>query len=369
MTVCDIDKCAGCMLCLEVCKKEAIHIEDSMRAYNAVIDEEKCINCNACHNKCPQNISTMSVEPIKWYQGWNRNKEIHENAPSGGVGMALALKFVEDGGYVCSCIFRNGEFVFDLTNKKEEVLNFSGSKYVKSNPIGVYKKCLDVLKNGSKVLFIGLPCQVAAIKSYAGNRYDDSLYTVDLICHGTPSPRLLERFLNQYNKSLKHIRDIKFRLKAKMQIVVDDKGIVCKGVSDKYTIGFLNGISYTENCYECKYAKRERISDITIGDSWGSTLKEDNPVGGISLMLIMTEKGKQLVENSNIDLYDVDVQNAIKNNGQLSAPSSKPTQIKTFWEGINDAKRFNRILFSCFSAQCIKQDVKYVLIKTGLIKK
>lgn len=38
---------------------------------------------------------------------------------------------------------------------------------------------------------------------------------------------------------------------------------------DKYTLAFLNSINYTENCYNCQYAKIERVSDLTIGDSWG----------------------------------------------------------------------------------------------------
>ena len=40
--------------------------------------------------------------------------------------------FVEDGGYVAACIFKQGEFVFEITNSVEELIDFAGSKYVKS---------------------------------------------------------------------------------------------------------------------------------------------------------------------------------------------------------------------------------------------
>ena len=56
------------------------------------------------------------------------------------------------------------------------------------------------------------------------------------------------------------------------------------------TAMFLNSTSYTENCYECKYAKTERISDLTLGDSWGSRLTEDEIHKGVSLALCQTEK-------------------------------------------------------------------------------
>ena len=74
--------------------------------------------------------------------------------------------FIEDGGYVASCLFKDGEFVFDITNDLNYARRFAGSKYVKSNPEGIYKKIAQKLKEGNKVMFIGLPCQVAALKNY-----------------------------------------------------------------------------------------------------------------------------------------------------------------------------------------------------------
>lgn len=366
MTVCDIDKCAGCMLCLEVCKKGAIHIEDSMESFNAVIDVDKCVNCNACHKQCPQNCTPEKNEPISWYQGWNRDDDCRKKAPSGGIGMALVKQFIDDNGYVCSCLFKNGDFYFDITNDYGEALKYGGSKYVKSNPIGIYSKVLELLKEGNKVLFIGLPCQIAAIKNYVGPNFQDELYTVDLICHGTPSPKILEIFLNQYSKSLKAIKDIQFRIKTKMQLVVDDKGILCKGVSDKYTIAFLDGLTYTENCYSCKYASRERISDITIGDSWGSKVDAEQIRRGVSLIIVQTEKGEKLVRNADIELLPVDVENAINNNEQLCRPMRVRSNRKAFFKLI-ERKSFNSIIFNQYKSNCLKQDIKYVLIKLGLV--
>ena len=54
-TVCQLNQCAGCMACVDICPKGAITIEDNLAAYNAVIDENKCIGCNACHKVCQSN--------------------------------------------------------------------------------------------------------------------------------------------------------------------------------------------------------------------------------------------------------------------------------------------------------------------------
>ena len=40
-------------------------------------------------------------------------------------------------------------------------------------------------------------------------------------------------------------------------------------------------IDYTENCYSCRYASQSRVSDISLGDSWGSELSEEEKKKGI----------------------------------------------------------------------------------------
>ena len=53
--VCEKNKCAGCMACVDICPKQAISVLDDMEHMNAVIDTNLCVNCNACHNVCQQN--------------------------------------------------------------------------------------------------------------------------------------------------------------------------------------------------------------------------------------------------------------------------------------------------------------------------
>lgn len=204
----------------------------------------------------------------------------------------------------------------------DELQGFSGSKYVKSNPQGIYKIIRKMLSDGKIVLFIGLPCQCAAVKKATSNIESGELYIVDLICHGTPSPKLLESFLTQYHCNLDNIETISFRDKGHFALQENQKNIAMPGTMDCYSIAFLNGLIYTENCYECYYADSKRVSDLTIGDSWGTNLPDSGK--GISLVLCNTKKGMELLEKSALCLTDVDIEKAIASNPQLQAPSVMP---------------------------------------------
>lgn len=366
-TVCEKNKCTGCMACVETCPKNAIKIQDKVSFYNAVI-ENKCIDCGLCNKVCPQNNTPELIKPKAWNQGWTNDDKIRFNSSSGGIATALSLCFIEKGGIVYSCCFENGKFVFSKATSKEDIKKFAGSKYVKSNPKGVYSAVKNDISKGTKVLFIGLPCQVGALKKYTGEYNHEKLYTVDLICHGTPSPLVLEKFLNQYNRPLESMKTITFRKKTKMQIWGDDIGIVKKGVSDKYTIAFVNGLTYTENCYECKYARIERLSDLTLGDSWGNQLSPEENKKGISLVLCQTNRGEELLKNSDVKLIEVDLEQAIKKNEQLSHPSVMPKRREKFFDAIKQSKSFNKEVFKCYPKQCLKQSIKEILMTLKIIK-
>ena len=159
---------------------------------------------------------------------------------------------------------------------------------MKSNPEGVYKKILEKLKLGRKVLFIGLPCQVSAVRHYTKNH--QNLYTADLICHGTPSPQILDSFLSDYGIRLTEVQSIRFREKNNFKLEQNGKRFAVPITTDNYLMTFLNSTTYTENCYQCQYAKIERPGDITLGDSWGSELEKSIQDKGISLVLCQNEK-------------------------------------------------------------------------------
>ena len=359
ITVCEKGKCTGCMECIDICPKGAIQVVDSMIEYNAIIDLEKCINCNACHKACQNNHELMLVKPICWNQGWAADENIREESSSGGLATAIERAFIRNGGVVCSCTFHSGRFEFDFAETEGEVGKFLGSKYVKSNPGGIYKKVLERLKDGEKILFVGLPCQVAAAKHYTKNHHN--LYTIDLICHGTPSPKILEKFLDDYDIKLVDIERIKFRVKNSFKLEQNGKQFAVPTVTDNYLMTFLNSTSYTENCYQCNYAQLGRAGDITLGDSWGSELEKKIQDKGVSLILCQSEKGKKLIEQSDLVLKDVELKRAIEHNHQLQHPSQKPQQREAFFRELNKGCTFKNAVRKCYPERYLKDTVKTLL--------
>lgn len=372
-TVCKQDYCTGCMACVGKCKKEAITIKDTISAYNAVIDESKCISCGACEQVCPNNRKVELKEPISWQEGWAID-DIRMKASSGGAASAMMKYFVEKGGYVAACLFRNGEFLFDITDKKNELINFTGSKYVKSNPAGIYDQIVKKLMSGNKVLFIGLPCQVAATKNYTASlpaNKSENLFTIDLICHGSPSPKILNLALHEKDVEIKQLKEIRFRNKTNFGISSQNKDreyktITPAGVQDMYTYAFLTSLDYTENCYSCRYATLGRVSDVTIGDSWGSDRPDSEKGKGISLMLCQTNKGMALLENSGLQLEKVNIEKAIEANHQLRHPSIAPETRMTFFANLD--RGFHRAVSKCAPKIYYKQKLKENLIKLKIIR-
>lgn len=361
--VCDENRCTGCRACMDKCSKNAITIKDDISTFNAVIDTDKCVDCGICHSVCPNNNPVELKRQISYCQGWSENETERKSSSSGGFAAAISKLFIQLSGVVCSCTFENGEFIFKIAEKESETECFKGSKYVKSNPNGIYKKVEAYLKNGTKVLFIGLPCQVAGVKNFINKSLSDKLYTIDLICHGTPSVKLLNQYLKQYHLNLEDISKIDFRNNNTYNLQINNKPLINSRTQDLYTYTFLTSLIYTENCYSCKYATVERVGDITIGDSWGSNLDKAEVEKGVSLILCQTEKGKELLNKLPFNYQNVDIETAINQNKQLQHPSKMPKQREQFLLNISKGNSFDFALAKVFPKHCFKHIIKKIVFK------
>lgn len=356
-TVCELNMCNGCMACVEKCHRNAITIKDDLKYYNALIDTKKCVDCGLCTKVCPRENDNDMSKPKWWYQGW-ADSEIREHASSGGAASAIIRAFIKNGGSVASCLFDSGKFVFEVTNEMAVARKFAGSKYVKSNPEKIYGKIQSLLKANQKVLFIGLPCQVAAVNQFIKDK--TNLVTADLICHGTPSPYLLKKCLQEYGHDINTLTDINFRIKSLYELNRDGKPIAAFHTMDNYLIAFLHSYDYTENCYSCKFATLDRVSDITLGDSWGTELSGEVK-NGVSLILCQSEKGKELIESAGLNLLDVDINNAISHNEQLNKPSKCSKSRDQFFENYNRYNNFGKALVKTAPGIVAKEKVKSIV--------
>jgi len=339
-----------------------------MKNLNAVIDESRCVNCGACTRVCQQVNPITRVSPQAWFQGWSSDSLSRAKSSSGGLAISLMQCFLQDGGYVCGCVFEKGQFVYRLTKDEKELDCFRGSKYVKSDPADIYSRIKELLKDGERVLFIGLPCHVAALKLFVGAE-QENLFTVDLICHGTPSSRILQNCFKEHGIDLDKIQSVRFREKNQFRIVSfrengKEFSFTPKSVRDRYTIGFLNGLFYTDNCYSCQYADLKRVSDITIGDSWGSELEDISK--GVSLILCQTDKGEALVKKTETTMLPVDLDKAAAANHQLKAPMKKNEEREKFFSLLNRGGKVSSAVRKCYPKVCYRQSIKALLVRLHL---
>ena len=133
--------------------------------------------------------------------------------------------------------------------------------------------------------------------SFLGKEYD-SLYVVDLICHGVPNNRLFKdhiAFLERVYKSKiegYHFRDKKYGWNAYNNSVLLEGGkTVSKWINQVYYSFFVKNVSLRPSCYQCPYRSHHRQGDITIADFWGYekvTGKKQNNTG-ISLVFANSE--------------------------------------------------------------------------------
>lgn len=324
-------KCSGCGLCENVCPKGCITLSEDSLGYNRpIIDDSKCIDCGLCSNQCVIVHPTDTITPIATFAAIRLNKEKIELSSSGGVFAAIAEFLLSKGWLVAGCILDSTLHPRHvLTSDEEVVRKMYGSKYVQSDTNDIYKSVKDALMIGRKVLFSGTPCQVAAIKRYTKN--NENIVTIEVICHGVPNVKMFHSSLELYSKTA--IKDFIFRDKGQgwtfNNLIVYKDGRI-KKVNHRlssYVTYFLEGATYRDSCYECPYAKPERGADITIGDFWGVVGKRADLKGkidiekGVSCLLVNSDRGKNIVENSRIEKYKVSYEDIKDGNEPLNHPS------------------------------------------------
>lgn len=347
--ICSKDLCTGCGACLNICPHTAIGLLENAIGYiYPAIDAGKCVDCGLCAKICPVNHPVEKKSPLHAYAVYSKNAKDRDTSASGGASSVITSDILLDGGIVYgsvqnSCMDIKCERISEL----KDASKIKGSKYVQS-PLGDnLRKAKKDLRDGKKVVFTGTPCQIAGLKAYLGKEYEN-LYTIDLVCHGVPSARLLKDNVSLILAKRKNIVDIstlkvafrsKNRKKKKMDFfftLKNSRKVYYKKMfpDDYYISGFMSGLFFRQNCFSCPYAESNRTSDITIADFWGckSALPEMDENLGVSLMLTNTEKGVKLFDKiKNRLVYEErSVKEAVCGNGQLMNAFPEPLNYGEF---------------------------------------
>lgn len=191
--------CVGCGACATACQKNAIAMRADAEGFlYPVFDNDKCVDCSLCQKVCPvkNQVRAVSLEPQYWAAKCD-DDEVRMRSSSGGVFSLLAREVLSSGGVVFGAAFDDKLHVKHISAENEpSLIKLCGSKYVQSEMGTCYKDVKDELKKGRQVLFSGTPCQVAGLKSYLGGD-NENLLSVDLICHGAPSPLVFSKYVQE----------------------------------------------------------------------------------------------------------------------------------------------------------------------------
>lgn len=328
--------CSGCGACVNVCGKKSIRMEFDHEGFLFPrVDKDSCVDCGRCYDICPaMQVPQLQSEHACMGALSKQTNEIQGSA-SGGVFYTLGKYFVERGGIVCGAVMGIDKLVtHQCTDTVDGLRAMQDSKYVQSSTVQCYSQIKQYLKAGKEVLFTGTPCQVAGL--YACTGHHDRLWTVDIVCHGVPSPLFFKKHIQGLEETKKKTaQQIRFRMKDErnktayiLKLYEDETcwhSAYCK--NDLYYALFMDGATFRESCYSCPYASSERCGDITIGDLGSYRAYPDfYPHEATSVVLLNSKRGQELWKACDQAFHTVEVsfEKEQKNNHQLSAPCKRP---------------------------------------------
>ena len=372
-----LDSCTGCYTCVNICPRNCIIIKIGNQGFDIPqIDLQLCVDCGMCMKRCPVlHIPEINTKTMG-YAVKSKDELERRRSTSGGVFSLLAKYVIDEGGIVYGAAYASDFSAHHIAiTEQQEISLLQGAKYTQS-VIGIcFSKIKEQLCSGYLVLFSGTPCQCAGLKSFLGKEYDN-LITVDIICHGVPSPKVWQAYIDyRSDKENNGIRPQKINMRSKIS------GWSRYGYSTEFDYGngkisrihnsqdlfmkaFVGNICLRNSCSNCKAKGLERCTDFTLGDYWGiwNQHPEFDDNKGTSIVFVHSQKGQVILErlSDKIDSLEVDLEDAYRENGSLVNSSKAHPDRDDFLEQVT-AENFEELV----RKYCLQENVK----KLGLLQR
>lgn len=333
-TLANIEHCTGCAACSNACAHGAIKMQEDQEGFlHPVIDNSVCIHCGLCEKVCPVNhpVSLGKLSPDV-YALWSETDRTVSS--SGGAFSAFARVILKRGGLVYGATYDKDLCLHHTSTDSVEGLNaMRGSKYMQSEIGNVFRSIRDALRIKRWVLFCGTPCQVAGLRQFLNKDYE-TLFTLDLACHGVPSNKMFKSYLKKlstrYKTNICHYEFRRINGWGFAPSFIDEQNNKRRifGTDALYMEAFNASALFRKCCYECPYSSVPRTGDCSIADFWGigrygKAFKHD-VMQGISLVMVNTDRGKDMFnELEDVFAEQRTLEEALIENPNLREPSKR----------------------------------------------
>lgn len=365
-------ECCGCTACFHICPINCIVMKEDEEGFlYPNIDKAKCIHCNKCKEVCPnRNIENRNTR-TQTFVGYYKDDEVRKQSSSGGIFSAIAEWILQQKGVVFGAAFdENFEVHHIAVETKEELIKLRGSKYVQSRLENTFLEAKEYLEKKRKVLFTGTACQIAGLKNYLSAEYEN-LYTVDVLCHGAPSPKIWRMYLDdkkeQYQAS---INKVEFRNKDDgwknyfINIAFSNmERFYTHHNKEKFMRMFLDNLDLRPSCYSCVFKEIPRISDVTIGDSWGveKYMPDMDDDKGTSVILVHSSNGEKIFREirKKLIVSEVGLDVAVSPTADSRKSVTMHPNRNKYLEGVKRGENFD-VLYEYVKKSFLQRAVGYV---------
>ena len=312
-----------------------------------VVDAAKCVHCGKCEVVCPVLHPGKPRKPLAVYAAKAKDDELRWGSASGGVFTVLAQDVLKRGGVVFGAGFERPTWrvIHKAATNEEELDDLRGSKYVQSDTGDTFKEAKSYLDAGREVLYSGCPCQVAALKSFLGTDYPN-LLTVDLICHGVPSPWAWEKYLEDRirefgGRKISRVLPRRYCVWQDFSIKLKIDGVpaatYCQNASnDAYMISFGRWWTLRECCYSCRFKRFRSGAAVTLGDYSGRYLSDSSVCDdlGVSVAFVNTDVGRRVwgAVASTMTIQDTDMTDVSRQNPCVRTSTVRSRLRNKFYE-------------------------------------
>lgn len=371
------EDCCGCEVCTNICPTGAISMQPDEQGfyYPQSVKGKRCISCNQCIKSCPMEKKDSHFTVLQYLAGSLVSDTNVINSSSGGAAAAIAEAGVAADmviyGVIYTDQYKNVQYY--RTTDYNDLLLFRTSKYSQARKNDTYQKIKFDLNSGLKVIFFGLPCDIAALKNYIGHN-DLNLYTIELICHGPTSPSVHSEYCDNLELvENSKISDFSTRYKKGGQwkpfyIHAEfENGKLHQELFHYSNYGVAFRYLKRPSCYKCKFKIPNLFADLTIGDYHyvEKGMNGWNP-HGVSVLLPHNVKGNEiiaLINKNNFTLVEISKRGALANGSlyrSIPEPKNRTQFIETYVsKGLNQACKLSFVRRSNLKR---KFDELYLLI-------